>query len=387
MDTLSLHLKKIAIAGLTLSVGLLLAACDGNKNSGAAPAPPGVGRPRPQSTPTPPRRTPRPPQHDNDEDGPGVGRGDAPFDDDEDAVEGDDADNIPGGDQGEPDPTARASRDRAYSQILHVIESQEREDADADIEFAQKLGGAMIDIDWSTGRGKIKLKPEGGDELEYEGRVDDKLRFVPVKDTVDGVKISTECLDREIFNRCETLHVVISKEDREAHILHRDTAAEIFISGNEIGRFRNPDYDRLMKTFVNTVERRGGGNRVQRLRVVTTEVVGGPNAIVIAMVMGNLDSRSNEVRREALVWGGPLHKFEGSDRVNYPLELVKAPSAQGPRSPFAEVIQQTRLIRNNGKGDVKIKIVVKKPDASGARADAIRLTLARKFSSVREPSL
>ena len=386
MDTLTPHLKKIAIAGLTLTVGLVLAACDGNKNSGAAPAPPGVNRPpRPQGTPPPPRRTPRPPAPDDD-DGPGVGRGEAPFDDDEDAVEGDDSDNVPGGDNGAPDPTARASRDRVYSQILHVIESQESEDADADIEFAQKLGGALVDIDWSTGRGSIKLKPEGGDEIAYEGRVDDKLRFVPAKDTVDGFKLATECLDRELFNRCETLHLVISKEDREAHVLHRDTSAEIFISGNEIGRFRNPDYDRLMKTFVNTVEKRGGANRVQRLRVVTTEVVGGPNAIVIAMVMGNLDSRTNETRRESLVWGGPLHKFEGSDRVNYPLTLSKA-SGPAPRAPFADVIQQTRLIRNNGKGDVKIKIVVKKPNASGARADAIRLTLARKFSSVREPSL
>ena len=251
----------------------------------------------------------------------------------------------------------------------------------ANYEFASRIYGATDYSILADGSLSIKIKMPVGKKgamgyVNFGGKLDNK-RTLKSGSLKSGSKVAIEARCMDADESCETLHIRLKDGNkpfvRTAHIIARNTKASIFIQGNDPGMARNANYDRFVSVMLNTVHAPGSFNSISSLRMKTWEVIDGMAGFSIDMTVLSSSQRHRRGNVELVQWVGPLARPVSSNRLSpRGIQIVKRDTG----GPIGAVIRQTKLIRNDGRGNLQMDVTVHKSSAR-SHEDTIRLTISR----------
>ena len=265
-----------------------------------------------------------------------------------------------------------------------------------DKELAQTIQLASFNIDWSSRRAELQFKFErmGSygkvtiQKFTLQGPLDNLTRFkVGTLTKAPFVQAEVACMD--ISGGCQTVHIRAQDNStgniRTAHLIARHTNATLYIEGNAPGVSKNAEYDRLMSILLNTVTHPRGQNVVEKLTLTTSETIGGASNFTTTMKI-RLQDVYGRTGGDTVELTGPLAKPRGNDNPNVAVNVSPAltvingeivpTTAIGTEGRIVDVIRDTRLVKNDGRGNLQLDLTVRTA-AIGAQEDRIRLTISR----------
>lgn len=288
-----------------------------------------------------------------------------------------------------------AGQDFLHEQLQAMVETR----GDKDNDLIRRLGMATFEVDWQSRKAKISisLRMVNGKKqtLDFRGSLDNKLT-VKAGDLSQKPFVAVEAACMDLQGGCNTVHLRIRKKhgnsEQVAHVIARQTSAYLYTDGNPPGASQNPEYDNLMNVFLNTVYSPGGPGSVQAVSFITSEVIGGASEFAVLMRVGVKDRLNPTTYGQLVGWSGPLVKPKDSFDLNIPVSVAPATftTQDGFRvkieSEMERTLRETRLVRNDGRGNLQLEVIVRKGSAQ-ASEDTIHLTVARKHVPTRDPIL
>lgn len=195
--------------------------------------------------------------------------------------------------------------------------------------------------------------------------------------SLDG---TAKCVDLD--GGCETTFVrlKIGNVDSSAilNLVFRNSAADLYfhLPGQ---RSDNSEYLILREFAINTIQRLNSDNKVKTVRMSSWEIVNGRSGVTLSMKGEN---------NELLAFAGPLLAPEAGTGVNINLSRIAKDhedtldliSLNNTKLNYANWIGDARLIANNGLGQVRIALKMRKR-ASYAQ-DQFAITFMRKIKPI-----
>lgn len=208
-----------------------------------------------------------------------------------------------------------------------------------------------------------------------------------------GLAVEAACMDEG--GGCRAMHVKVMDRQRgrarTAHVIARETPTYIHTKGNGPGVARNPEYDRLINILINTsrisqVSQNGRGlhlptyDVVDKVTLATSETINGSSEFAIRMrlLLGPTVVRP-QAREEFIVWWGPLVKPADEQVMNLEINA----NVERTQESIGDTIRETRLVRNDGFGNLQLEVVVRH-STLGSMEDRFILTVARIHKPVRD---
>ncbi|MES2965316.1 MAG: hypothetical protein V4760_15635 [Bdellovibrionota bacterium] len=266
-----------------------------------------------------------------------------------------------------------AGQDSLREIITAHVNSREEAQKQADADLVKRLKGATIDVDWNTRSMQIAVKlVRAGRTVEFKtgGQLTNALSMSTPVGTVPGdLSFEANCMD--VAGGCKTVHLMIQETSatgaRTAHVLVRKTSATWYLEANAADRHQNDEFNRLMEIlWLPTNDR-----KVERIEMETVEIVGGTSNFVLKML-----ARKSAYATEWIMWSGPLVKPEASSDMNLMVDIAN-------RGALNESIRDTRLTYNDGRGNLRINVTVRKLEEREREA-SLSLTFGRIHAPTRE---
>lgn len=234
----------------------------------------------------------------------------------------------------------------------------------------------------------LKLK-ENGTVVTYKlsGALGDgpALPLKKVKAGTTGTRsidATIKCLDLD--GGCETTFVRVRIGDSPSsaiiNVVFRQSIADLYFQLP--GEYsQNAEYIRLREFIHNSIKDVQTDNRVKEARMSSFEVVNGRSGVTLAM---------EGLNKELLAFAGPLLAPEAGTAVNINLSRVKQDRedtldilARGNNKlNFANWIGQARLVANNGLGQVRVALKMRK--RADYKQDQFAVTFMRKINPIVE---
>ncbi len=262
-----------------------------------------------------------------------------------------------------------AGQDSLRETLMRFEAKKEKSRRERDRSFARTINQVTFDVDWSTREAQVSVLMNGRrTQLNFHGQLSNDL-ILKSGSVKRGQRIAIEAACMDLHGGCETVYLKIQDGNgarvRTAHVISRTTTATLFTQGNGYDIAKNEEYNYFLNLLLNTVNHSGAVNTVNSLWMRTTEVIGGASNYVIQM--GLLTSRSGQT---SLNWTGALVKPAHSSSLNAPSEML--PSS----SPIANTIRDSRLVKNDGRGNIQIAVTIRKGSVR-AQEDTLTLTFGR----------
>lgn len=254
--------------------------------------------------------------------------------------------------------------------------------AAASVEFAQlqtdKMSGdALVTLKIREGNSVNTYRLGGG---RGEG-VSSNLRKLSAgttgKRALDG---TIKCLDLD--GGCETTFVRLkigsSPSSAIINIVFRQSFADLFFQLP--GEYsQNPEYLNLRGFIRNSTSSRNTTDAIKHATMSSFEVVNGRSGVTVSVVGKN---------RELLAFAGPLLAPEAGTAVNLNLSRIAKDEEDSldllaqanNKLNYANTIGQARLIANNGLGQVKVALKMRK--RAHYAQDQIAITFMRKINPI-----
>lgn len=281
-------------------------------------------------------------------------------------------------------------REQLWARVNSVQDPQQRA---ADESLARELGLATYTVDWNTRTMRISiLQVQNGHrrQLNFDGVLDNNL-LARFGDLQSSPYIAAEAACMDLNGGCNTIHIKVMENQngvpRNAHIIARNSNATLFTEGNGYGLASNPEYDRLLGVMLNTVHSPGATETVKKLALETSETINGSSNFLVSMKIKTASPLHPQGGEQLLVWTGPLVKPTNSNRLD--LMLTAAPSYNTVggqpvvlQGLISDTIRDTRLVRNDGHGNLQLAVTVRKSTAT-AKEDTMVLTVARIHKPVK----
>lgn len=289
-----------------------------------------------------------------------------------------------------------SSFDMLREQISDIVNTEnDPEQTRRNREFAAKIGLVTFEVDWAKRATKISLivREHSGKSIEIPdsfGKLDSKLH---VKGAFNkDVKYEAVCMDYRGLG-CWTTHVKLTlRTDRGpayAHVLARKTPGYIYADESvHNSKSKNSEFDFFFGLFRKSEQRPGASGTVKKLTFYTSEVINGVSEFAIFMRLGVSDPLGKQASGQLIGWRGPLVKPLSGSKLNLPVSTPvevtggEHTSENGP-ARVANMIRETRLIRNDGRGNLQFDVTIRKTSEETAE-DTLRLTVARRHRPVRE---
>lgn len=257
------------------------------------------------------------------------------------------------------------------------------------LEAAASVQSAKMSVDGMSGDVIITLKIKEGDEVKVynvagsqgEGaaspvrsvRAGNGERTTGTR-ALDG---TVKCMDLD--GGCETtfarLKIGTSPSSAIINIVFRNSSADLFFQLP--GQYSdNPEYLVLRDYVRNTIRQENTVDRVKSVKLTSYEVVNGRSGFTVAMKGAN---------SELLAFAGPLLAPEAGTGVNIPLSRIAKDqedtldliSLNNTKLTYANWIGEARLVANNGLGQVRIALKMRKRAAYAQ--DQFAITFMRKI--------
>lgn len=299
-------------------------------------------------------------------------------------------------DEGEKLFFSGAGMDDLREQLHAAVEATlDEEVKQINAQFAAGVTMSTFEVNEVSGRVRATVTLKRGGKPQqfiFAGTLNNKgiFRSGDVK-VAPFVALDMACMDRGAG--CQTAHIRIRdghrNQVRTAHIIARQSSSDIHIDAPGFGVARNPEYDRLLGLLVDTINNPNGSNKVDRISFVTSETINGPSMFWITthFVLSNRYSWTGS-SSQMISFMGPLVKPENSSILEQKVEVVPSVTTIDGlpvrvNGLLSDTVQTVRLIRNDGRGNLKFAITVRQSHAKGSE-ETFHLLFARKHKPVRQ---
>lgn len=259
----------------------------------------------------------------------------------------------------------------------------------ANLKAAASVMSAKLTIDRITSDAIVTLKIKEGSQIKVynvAGSIGEG-QAMPVRSVRAGngekttgsrpLEGTVKCLDLD--GGCETTFVRLklgaSGSSSILNVVFRQSTADLYF--HLPGEYSdNPEYLELRDYFRSTIQGHNTDDRIKSVRMNSWEVVNGRSGYTVAMTGGN---------KELLAFAGPLLAPEAGTGVNVPLSRIGKEKDDtldllalgNTKLNYANTIGEARMIANNGLGQVRIALKMRK---RGAHAqDQFAITFMRKI--------
>lgn len=259
----------------------------------------------------------------------------------------------------------------------------------ANLKAAASVMSAKLTIDRLTSDAIITLKIKEGSQVKVynvAGSIGEG-QSMPVRSVRAGNSEKTtgtrplegtvKCLDLD--GGCQTTFVRLklgaSGSSSILNVVFRQSTADLYF--HLPGEYSdNPEYLELRDYFRSTIQGHNTEDRIKTVRMNSWEVVNGRSGYTVAMTGGN---------KELLAFAGPLLAPEAGTGVNVPLSRIGKEKDDtldllalgNTKLNYANTIGEARMIANNGLGQVRLALKMRK---RGAHAqDQFAITFMRKI--------
>lgn len=299
-------------------------------------------------------------------------------------------------DEGERLFYSGSGMDNLREKLQAMVESTPNQELKRiDAQFAAGVTMSTFDVDEVSGRVRAVVTLKRGNkshQFQFMGVLDNKgvFRSGSLKQA-PFVTLEMACMDRGAG--CQTAHIRVRdghrRQIRTAHIIARQTNSDIHIEAPGFGVARNPEYDRLLGLLVDTIENPSSANKVGRVSFVTSETINGSSVFWITthFVLSDRYSWAGS-SSQIMSFMGPLVKPANSPFLEQKVEVLLPMTTIDGRPVrvnglLTNSVQTVRLIRNDGRGNLKFAITVRQSHAKGSE-ETFHLLFARKHKPVRQ---
>ncbi|WP_374029385.1 hypothetical protein [Bdellovibrio bacteriovorus] len=263
------------------------------------------------------------------------------------------------------------------------------------LDAAASVVSAKLSVDGLSGDAVVTLKvQEGGSQKVYNlaGANGSEGYASPLRSVRAGngerstgtraIEGTLKCLDLD--GGCETTFVRVKIGSSPAsaiiNLVFRNSAADLYFHLPAAGKHTdNPEFLLLQEFMLSTIQRLDVDNKVKTSKISSWEVVNGRSGFNVAM---------KGVNRELLAFAGPLLAPEAGTGVNINLSRIAKDqedtldliSLDNTRLNYANYIGEARLIANNGLGQVRIALKMRKRGAYAQ--DQFAVTFMRKIKPI-----
>jgi hypothetical protein len=294
---------------------------------------------------------------------------------------------------GQPLYFSGSGQDRLYEKIKELMDAEtDAEQKTRNEQFAKKIGFTTFEPNYRSRSAvlTVNIIERNGQQVPYvfSGQLDNQLRFKS-GDLNRSPNLEAEAVCMDLRGGCNTVHVKLRKKSGEGvstvSVLARHTTATLYSEGNSKRVSNNAAYDRFVHILTTSVDYPGGANSLKTLHLTTSEVINGSSEFAVTMSMRM--SLDDPERTQSLSFIGPLVKPMSISSLDLPVDTFSGYTIYGRWSfvsqPVAETIRESRLVRNDGRGNLQIDVTFAQTH-SGSREDTVRLTISRIHEPVRE---
>jgi hypothetical protein len=287
----------------------------------------------------------------------------------------------------------QASRDGLHERLVAKVARARA----VDRAFARRIGMTSFEVNRANNQAWIAINLRNAEgrlsRFVLSGRFDLRSKTAEMGSfaAAPGIKARAVCVDAD--GNCRAVVIELRKEMEGivalAHVIARQTTAYLYIGGNAPGASMNPEYDRLMNLFLNTVYWPGQAGGLSGLSFFTSEVIGAASDFAIVMRM-RVAGAGPGMAEQSLSLSGPL-LMSAKGGVDLNLRLARPvayvgghPSQREPAlaTHLVESIREVRLVKNDGRGDIQLDLIVRAA-TPGSQEDTVQLTVARIERAIR----
>lgn len=275
---------------------------------------------------------------------------------------------------------------RARNQKVGAVSRQQNLDAAASIQSAK------MSIDSLSGDISVTLKVQEGSSVRtynVAGGVGSDVAM-PVRSVraANGEKTTgsrpvsgtAKCVDLD--GGCENVYVRLELGAKGSsgivNLVFRNSAADLYFHLPAKGQHSdNPEFLVLQDYMINTIRQVNTTDKIKSVRLNSWEVVNGRSGFAVSMKGAN---------NELLAFAGPLLAPEAGTGVNIGLSRIAKEnnddsldliSLNNSKLNYANTIADARLIANNGLGQIRISLKMRK--RSNFAQDQVAVTFMRKI--------
>ncbi len=267
-----------------------------------------------------------------------------------------------------------SGQDTLREVITAHVESREADQKQADAELVRRIKTASVDIGWNSRSMLVSVTIErSGHATEFttRGSLTNRLTLsTPVPRLPGDVSFDATCMD--LSGGCKTVHLMVQEKSvngpRTAHILIRKTTGAFFLEATAADRHTNDEFNEMLEIM--WLRDQKSVRRIEQLDMDTVEVIGGTSSFLVKML-----ARKNSYQAEWLMFSGPLVKPQTSSDTNVMVDVVG-------RGSLNRSIRDTRLTYNDGRGNLRVVVTVRKL-RENEREASLTLTLARVHTPTR----
>ena len=260
----------------------------------------------------------------------------------------------------------------------------------ANMAAAASILSAKLTVDGMSGDAIVTLKIQEGDSTKVyniagsmnDGGAASALRSVRAgngeKSTgTRSIEGTIKCLDLDGGCTNTYVRVKLASQDSTARVgvIFRNSAADVHISLP--GQYSdNPEYLVLREFFRNSILQQNSENRIKEARMSSFEVLNGRSGVALTIIGMN---------SQLLGFAGPLLAPEAGTGVNINLSRIAKDnddtldliSLNSSKLTYQNWIGDARMVANNGLGQVKIALKMRK--RSTFAQDQFAITFMRKI--------
>ena len=276
-----------------------------------------------------------------------------------------------------------SGHDSLYEELKTLSKASDRK-------FASKIGFTTFAVDSKGRKAQLTINILGTKNREYT------LTGVLGKggifragslEKAPHLLADAVCMDQN--GGCDTVHIRLREKSgrvtRTANVIVRHTRAWLYSEGDTEFTGNNTAYDRFVRVLTTSARYPGGASSLTDFTLTTSETVNGPSEFAVSMLFNT--SIMDPTVAQAITWMGPLVKPVNGDDLNLVIEQYADYNPYGraskKSSPIASFIRDSRLIRNDGHGNLQIDVTFARVKANSVEQTA-RLTVARIHSPTRE---
>ncbi|MBO9667780.1 MAG: hypothetical protein J7501_13330 [Bdellovibrio sp.] len=265
--------------------------------------------------------------------------------------------------------------------------------------MAGAITSAKMSVDGMSGDVNVTVKlMEGGEEKVYNIAGSNGFEYGSSSTVLRGVREANgerttggmpaegtlKCMDLD--GGCETsllkLNIGYVGANSVVYIVFRSTQTSLYFHlPAESKESANPEYQVLKEMAINTINKLTYDNRLESARLDSWEVVNGRSGFASVM---------KTYSKELLGFAGPLLAPESGTGVNIPLARLNKDQNDSldllaltdTRLNYANSIGSARLIANNGLGQIRIALKMRK--RGNYAQDQFAITIMRKINPIIE---
>ena len=272
-----------------------------------------------------------------------------------------------------------AGQDGLRAQLQRFVNSKSGTSHGArDLKFAKTVTDSKFNVDWTTREANLTITLEKNGQsqrLTFAGTLTNKL-LLQAGSLSSGARVQVDAACMDLNGGCQTVYAKIQDASSgvvdTAHVLIRSTPASIFTKAVDgLGAAHNREFDKFVGILVNTVKHSGEPGALNNLMLRTTETINGSSTYKIEMGILTEDRTL-----ETLNLGGSLVKPVSGISMAAPASVLRSSSL------IADTLRSVALIANDGRGNLKLSITVRKATQQ-ANEDVVQVTISRMHKPVR----